>query len=86
MLLVLFHSQEYGNTKAMAEAVAHGAQDAGVKVTMVNTNEQRIDIDEFKKFDVVAFGTPDYYSYMAGNLKQFIDDLYILHKKQTIED
>ncbi len=87
-LLILFHSQEYGNTKAMAEAVAVGAQTAGAKVTMVNTNEQRIDINEFRKFDVVAFGTPDYYSYIAGGLKTFVDDLYITRKsnRQGLED
>jgi len=30
--LVLYHSQEFGNTAAMAEAVAEGIQDAGCEV------------------------------------------------------
>ncbi|MHA1244577.1 MAG: flavodoxin family protein [Candidatus Heimdallarchaeota archaeon] len=87
-VLVLYHSQEYGNTKAMAKAVAAGAQTAGAKVTLINTNEQRIDIEEFRKFDVVAFGSPDYYSYIAGGLKTFVDDLYITRKnnRQGLED
>lgn len=79
-MLVLYHSQEYGNTEAMAEAVADGARSAGAKVTLVNTNEKRLDIEQFRRFDVVAFGSPDYYSYIAGGLKVFVDDLYITRK------
>ena len=41
-VLVLFHSQEHGNTEAMARAVAEGARDAGVDVALVNTNEDRL--------------------------------------------
>ncbi len=87
-LFVLYHSQEYGNTKAMAEAVAEGAQAAGAKVTLINTNEKRLDIEEFRDFDAVAFGSPDYYSYIAGGLKMFVDDLYIVRKsnRQGLED
>jgi multimeric flavodoxin WrbA len=87
-LLVLYHSQEYGNTEAMAEAVAEGAQKAGAKVTLFNTNEKRLNIDEFRKFDAVAIGSPDYYSYIAGGLKVFVDDLYIERKtnRQGLEN
>ena len=42
--LVLYHSQEFGNTAAMAEAVAEGLQDAGCEVDLFNTNEGRFDI------------------------------------------
>ena len=79
-ILIIYHSQEFGNTKAMAEAVAEGAKNVGAKVTLINTNEQRVDIDHFREFDVTAIGTPDYYSYLAGNLKQFVDDCYIAKK------
>jgi multimeric flavodoxin WrbA len=61
----------------MAEAVAEGAKTAGAEVTMVNTNEQRLDIEQYRAFGGVAFGTPDYYSYIAGGLKVFLDDWYI---------
>ena len=27
--------------------------------------------------ECAAFGSPDYYSYVSGNLKQFMDDHYI---------
>ena len=79
-IVIIYHSQEFGNTHAMAEAVAEGANNVGAKVTLINTNEQRVDIDQFRQFDVVAIGTPDYYSYLAGNLKQFVDDCYIAKK------
>ena len=75
--LVLYHSQEYGNTAAMAEAVAEGLRDAGLEVDLFNTNDGRYDVHEFPKYDCVAFGSPDYYSYIAGGLKTFMDDHYI---------
>ena len=76
-MLVLYHSQEHGNTAAMAVAVAAGAAAVGADVTLANTNEQRLDANEYRGFDVVAFGSPDYYSYIAGGLKVFLDDWYI---------
>ena len=76
-ILILYHSQEHYNTHAMAEAVAEGAQNAGADVTLVNTNTQRLDIDAYRGYDAVAFGSPDYYSYIAGTLKTFLDDWYI---------
>ena len=79
-ILILYHSQEYYNTHAMAEAVAEGAQSVGAQVTLVNTNEQRMDIEAYRTFDAVAFGSPDYYSYLAGTLKTFLDDWYIAKK------
>jgi flavorubredoxin len=87
-LLVLYHSQEYGNTAAMAEAVAAGARAAGADVTLVNTNEQRLDIEQYRHFDTVAFGSPDYWSYIAGGLKVFVDDWYIAWKsnRQGLEN
>lgn len=79
-ILVLYHSQEKGNTHAMAEAVAKGASGLGAKVKLINTNEERADVEEFRKADAVAIGTPDYYSYMAGGVKMFLDDWYMARK------
>jgi flavorubredoxin len=80
VILVLYHSQEYGNTAAMARAIGEGARAAGTDVTLVNTNEQRLDLDQYRDFDAVAFGSPDYWSYIAGGLKVFVDDWYIARK------
>jgi flavorubredoxin len=76
-VLVLFHSQEAGNTAAMAAAVAEGARTAGAEVELVNTNEERLAMDRYRAVGAVAFGTPDYYSYLAGGLKMFLDDWFI---------
>ena len=75
--LVLYHSQEFGNTAAMAEAVAEGLKAAGCEVDIFNTNEGRFDVTQFPQYDCVAFGSPNYYSYIAGGLKTFMDDHYI---------
>jgi flavorubredoxin len=87
-ILVLYHSQEYGNTAAMAAAVGEGAGTAGADVTLVNTNEQRLDVEQYRRFDAVAFGSPDYFSYIAGGLKVFLDDWYIARKsnRQGLEN
>ncbi|MEW5826984.1 MAG: flavodoxin domain-containing protein [Candidatus Bipolaricaulota bacterium] len=76
-VLVLYHSQEHGNTHAMAEAVGEGARTAGARVELVNTNERRLDVAQYREADAVAFGTPDYFGYVAGGLKMFADDWYI---------
>jgi flavorubredoxin len=75
--LVLYHSQQYGNTGRMAEAVAEGLRAGGCDVTLHNANEGRFPIDDFPQYQLVAFGTPDYFSYIAGTLKTFMDDWYI---------
>lgn len=83
--LVLYHSQEYGNTAAMAEAVAGGLRDAGCEVDLFNTNDGRFDVKRFPQYDCVAFGSPDYYSYIAGGLKTFMDDHYIADVRDGLE-
>ncbi len=77
-VLVLYHSQEHGNTHAMAEAIADGVRDeAASDVRLVNTNEERLAISEYREADAAVFGSPDYYSYVAGGMKMFRDDWYI---------
>ena len=79
-IIVLYHSQQYGHTGGLADALADGASDAGALVEKINTNERRVTLDEFLSADAVAIGTPDYYSYVAGTLKTFFDDLYLWDK------
>jgi flavorubredoxin len=83
--LVLYHSQEFMNTAPMAVAVAEGLREAGCEVDLFNTNEGRFDIIQFPQYDCAAFGSPDYYSYVAGNLKQFMDDHYIADVRQGMQ-
>ncbi len=76
-ILVIYHSQQYGNTKMLAEALAEGVREAGAQVSLINTNERRVTLEEFLSADGVAIGTPDYFSYVAGTVKTFFDDLYL---------
>jgi NAD(P)H dehydrogenase (quinone) len=79
--LVLYHSQQYGNTEKMVKAAAQGLSESGCEVTLHNLNSNRYPIEEYGAYDLVAFGTPDYFSYMAGTLKTFMDDWYLHRNK-----
>jgi multimeric flavodoxin WrbA len=79
--LVLYHSQQYGNTGKMAEAVAEGLRSEGCEVTLHNANDTRFPITDYPTYNCVAFGTPDYFSYIAGTLKTFMDDWFIHRNK-----
>jgi len=73
-ILVVYHSLS-GNTKAMAEAVAEGARGvSGAKVSVKTGIDATI--DDLLGSDAVAVGSPDYFSYMAGGLKDFFDRTY----------
>ena len=81
--LVIYHSQEHGNTEAMAQAVAEGLKEAGLQVVTLNTNHDRLDLTTYPNYTCVAIGTPDYFSYLAGGLKMFLDDHYIEEQRGT---
>ena len=83
--LVLYHSQEFGNTGIMAQAVAEGLREGGCEVVSFNTNEGRFDITKFPQYAGVAFGSPDYFSYIAGGLKMFLDDHYIYDVRKNLK-
>jgi NAD(P)H dehydrogenase (quinone) len=70
-ILVIYFSAT-GNTKRMAELVAEGASKGGkhdVKLAPV----QELDVAEVDRADGFAFGSPDYFTYMAGEMKTFFD-------------
>ena len=76
-VLVLYHSQQHGNTEKMAKAVADGV---GKEAKLWNVNEERFDVSRLSQYDAYAVGTPDYFSYMAGTLKTFMDDVYLAER------
>ena len=77
-ILVVYHSQEKGNTRSMAELVAEGCRKVpGVEVELVPVCGQRADMGKAEAAAGYALGSPDYFTYMAGGLKQFFDDLCI---------
>ena len=84
--LVLYHSEEFGNTAKMAEAVAEGLREGGLEVDAHNTLDGHFPISEFAGYDCAAFGSPDYYSYVAGALKTFMDDHYIASVRKGVKN
>ena len=82
-ILVVYHSQQKGNTRRMAELVAQGCgQVEGVSTELINVNETRVSMDAAESADGYALGSPDYFSYVAGNLKQFFDDLLLAERAE----
>lgn len=69
-ILIIYHSQS-GNTEEMAKAVSEGVSASGAKVTLkkaADANDK-----DLLDCDVVIIGTPNYFSYMAGMVKDFFD-------------
>jgi multimeric flavodoxin WrbA len=73
-ILIIYHSQS-GHTRQMAEAVAAGAGAIeGVTVTLRQAVEAGI--DDLLNCDGLAIGSPEYFGYMAGMIKDFFDRTY----------
>lgn len=69
-VLIVYHSLS-GNTKAAAEAVADGVKEGGADAVV--KEGLKAGPDDLLSCDAIAVGTPDYFSYMAGGLKDFFD-------------
>ena len=70
-VLIVYHSMS-GNTKAAAEAVAEGVQGiAGAEAKVLEAAQAGV--SDLLDCATLAVGTPDYFSYMAGGLKDFFD-------------
>ena len=80
--MIIYHSQEFGNTEACAHLITEGIDSVGgIDVEMINTNvAQRVDMNALSACDGVAIGSPDYASYVAGTIKQLFDDMYVAAK------
>ena len=72
-ILIVYHSQS-GNTESMAKAVAEGAAQAGATVALKKAPDAGI--DDLMGCDAVIIGTPNYFSYMAGMVKDFFDRVW----------
>lgn len=70
-ILIVYHSLG-GNTEAAAQAVKKGLESVeGIEIVMKKGFEA--DIDDLLSCEGVIFGSGDYFSYMAGALKDFFD-------------
>ena len=73
-ILILYHSQS-GNTQKLAEAVAEGA--ACVEHTTVVLKQAKdATFKDLISCDGLAIGSPEYFGYMAGMVKDFFDRTY----------
>jgi multimeric flavodoxin WrbA len=73
-VLIVYHSHT-GNTEAMAKAVYDGAVSAGAEVSLKKAADATV--EDILDCDVVAFGTPNNFRYMAGALKDFFDRVWL---------
>ena len=78
-LLIVYESRT-GNTEAMAKAVQEGAVSAGATVNLKKATEATM--DDLLNSDAVIFGTPNNFGYMAGTVKEFLDQVYINLRNQ----
>ncbi|MGC8805240.1 MAG: flavodoxin family protein, partial [Candidatus Ratteibacteria bacterium] len=69
-ILVVYYSLG-GNTKVAAEEVAEGCRECGAEVVLKTGTEA--DEKDLINCDGIVIGSPDYFSYMAGGLKDFFD-------------
>lgn len=73
-ILIVYHSQT-GKTKKMAQAVARGSNYIeNVKTTLKKAVETTL--DDLLGCDGLALGSPEYFGYMAGAIKDLFDRTY----------
>ncbi|MFA4916160.1 MAG: NAD(P)H-dependent oxidoreductase [Syntrophales bacterium] len=72
--LVVYHSQT-GHTKRMAESVAKGAGSV-VDVEVIIKRSAETTLQDLLDCDGLAIGSPEYFGYMAGMIKDFFDRTY----------
>lgn len=73
-ILVVYHSQT-GHTQKMAQWVAKGANSIdGVTVVLKRAGEATV--QDLLGCDGLALGSPEYFGYMAGQVKDFFDRTY----------
>jgi len=69
-VLIIYHSQS-GNTGKMAQAVYDGALSADATVSLKKAADANA--DDLLGCDAVIMGTPNYFGYEAGMIKDFFD-------------
>ena len=73
-ILIVYHSQT-GRTRRMAESVARGAAAIdGVEVSLKRASEATL--EDLIYCDGLAIGSPEYFGYMSGMVKDFFDRTY----------
>jgi len=84
-ILIVYHSQS-GNTRKMAEKAAEGArsiEDVAVFLKMAS----EATLEDLLACDGLVIGSPEYFGYMAGMVKDFFDRTYYeaRHRKEIFK-
>ena len=74
-LLIIYHSQS-GNTESMAKAVYEGAVSSGADVNLKKAADTTS--DDILNCDAIIIGTPNYFGYMAGMMKDLLDRVWYI--------
>jgi len=70
-VLIVYHTLS-GNTEKMAKALAEGAKSVS-STEVVLRKALDATLEDLLLCDAIAFGSADYFSYIAGALKDFFD-------------
>ena len=73
-ILVIYHSQT-GNTLRMAQEVAKGASSIE-NVSVIIKTASEATLDDLLQCDGLVIGSPEYFGYMSGVIKDFFDRTY----------
>ena len=79
-MLVTYYSRS-GHTKAMAEAIAKAAQEAGADVDLLHVDQ--VDVKALPEYDCLVAGSPTYYGTMTAEVKSMFDKSVKVHNKLT---
>ena len=71
-ILIIYHSQS-GVVEKMAYALKAGVESINKDFQIELKKAQDAGWDDLKMADGIAIGTPDYFDYMAGTVKDFFD-------------
>lgn len=73
-ILIIYHSHT-GNTQEMAKAISEGAINNGATVTLKEITQAQP--KDLLGCNGVIIGTPSYFGYMAGSLKDFLERAWL---------
>jgi multimeric flavodoxin WrbA len=80
-VLILYYSRS-GRTHKIASAIAKGVSNVEEAEAVIKRVDYATGVD-FLNCDAVAFGTPNYFSYMAGLMKDYFDRNLSIRDKVT---
>lgn len=80
-LLVIYYTQT-GNTEMLAREIAKGAREHGITVRIKRVEE--CTVDELRKADAIAIGSPTYFSNIAWQVKKLVDESIALYGEQEL--